>query len=85
MEAGTAASHSTGSKTIADLMVCAAAQFADRVGRQAAGIQGDPAADPSGRPLGVHWTLAAAGRPAALSRASARAAFSAVSPSSVRR
>ena len=31
MEAGTAASHSTGSKTIADLMVCAAAQFADRV------------------------------------------------------
>jgi long-chain acyl-CoA synthetase len=31
MEAGTAASHSTGSKTIADLMVCAAEQFADRV------------------------------------------------------
>jgi long-chain acyl-CoA synthetase len=31
MEAGTAASHSTGSKTIADLMVCAADQFADRV------------------------------------------------------
>jgi long-chain acyl-CoA synthetase len=31
MEAGTAASHSTGSKTIADLMVCAAGQFADRV------------------------------------------------------
>jgi long-chain acyl-CoA synthetase len=31
MEAGTAASHSTGSKTIADLMACAAAQFADRV------------------------------------------------------
>jgi long-chain acyl-CoA synthetase len=31
MEAGTAASHSTGSKTIADLMACAAEQFADRV------------------------------------------------------
>jgi long-chain acyl-CoA synthetase len=31
MEAGTAASHSTGSRTIADLMVCAAEQFADRV------------------------------------------------------
>src|SRR4029079_19147058 len=31
MEAGTAASQSTGSKTIADLMVCAAEQFADRV------------------------------------------------------
>jgi long-chain acyl-CoA synthetase len=31
MEAGTAASHSTGSRTIADLMVCAADQFADRV------------------------------------------------------
>jgi long-chain acyl-CoA synthetase len=31
MNAGTAASHSTGSKTIADLMVCAADQFADRV------------------------------------------------------
>ena len=31
MEAGTAASHSTGSKTIADLMVRAAEQFADRV------------------------------------------------------
>ena len=31
METGTAASHSTGSKTIADLMVCAAEQFADRV------------------------------------------------------
>jgi long-chain acyl-CoA synthetase len=31
MEAGTAASRSTGSRTIADLMVCAAEQFADRV------------------------------------------------------
>jgi long-chain acyl-CoA synthetase len=31
MEAGTAASHSTGSRTIADLMVCAAEHFADRV------------------------------------------------------
>ena len=31
MEAGTAASHSTGSKTIADLMVCAAERYADRV------------------------------------------------------
>ena len=31
MEAGTAASHSTGSKTIADLMGRAAEQFADRV------------------------------------------------------
>ena len=31
MEAGTAASHSTGSKTIADLMRRAAEQFADRV------------------------------------------------------
>ena len=31
MEAGTAASHSTGSKTIADLMARAAEQFADRV------------------------------------------------------
>jgi long-chain acyl-CoA synthetase len=31
MEAGTAASHSTGSRTIADLMVCAAEQFADRI------------------------------------------------------
>ncbi len=31
MEAGTAASHSTGSRTIADLMVRAAEQFADRV------------------------------------------------------
>ena len=31
MEAGTAASQSTGSKTIADLMVCAAAQFAYRI------------------------------------------------------
>jgi long-chain acyl-CoA synthetase len=31
MEAGTAASHSTGSKTIADLMASAAEQFADRV------------------------------------------------------
>jgi long-chain acyl-CoA synthetase len=31
MEAGTAASHSTGSRTIADLMVCAAEQFVDRV------------------------------------------------------
>jgi len=30
MEAGTAAAHSTGSKTIADLMACAAEQFADR-------------------------------------------------------
>ena len=31
MEAGTAAAHSTGSKTIADLMACAAEQFAGRV------------------------------------------------------
>src|SRR2546423_9961279 len=31
MEAGTAATHSTGSKTIADLMARAAEQFADRV------------------------------------------------------
>src|SRR3954467_14945481 len=31
MEAGTAASHATGSRTIADLMVCAAEHFADRV------------------------------------------------------
>jgi long-chain acyl-CoA synthetase len=31
MEAGTAASRSTGSRTIADLMVCAAEQFANRV------------------------------------------------------
>jgi long-chain acyl-CoA synthetase len=31
MEAGTAASRSTGSRTIADLMVCAAEQFTDRV------------------------------------------------------
>src|SRR6266536_4973605 len=31
MEAGTAAAHSTGSRTIADLMACAAERFADRV------------------------------------------------------
>ena len=46
MEAGTAASHSTGSKTIADLMVCAAEQFADRVAVRQSGagvVNGEPA------------------------------------------